>query len=137
MDFAQTLKDRTRLKVHAVDHDFGGDVGINTVYIRELTYKKRTDIFQSKLKPGPDGKYTMDIASADGALHLNAEIVAATICEDAAGQKLLATKEAVMSWPNDLVNTLSELAMKTLDLLPKPDEAKPSEGEDNPSSASD
>jgi hypothetical protein len=137
MEFAQTLKDRTRLKVHAVDHDFGGDVGVATVYIRELTYKKRTDIFQSKLKPGPDGKYTMDIASADGALHLNAEVVAWTVCEDAAGQKLLATKDAIMLWPNDLVNTLAELVMKTLELLPKPDEKKAGEGEENPSTASD
>lgn len=123
MNFANTIQTLTRRKVHAVEHDFGGEIGVNTVYIRELSYAKRADLFQRRFKPDGQGKFTLDLSSPEGGLHLNAEIVAETICTDDTGNKLLATKAAVLEWPTELVDKLSELAFKTLDLLPKQDDA--------------
>lgn len=121
MNFANTIQTLTRRKVHKVEHDFGGDIGVNTVYIRELSYAKRADLFQRRFKPDGNGKFTLDLSSPDGGLYLNAEIVAETIVTDETGNKLIATKDAVLTWPTDLVDKLSELAFKTLDLLPKQD----------------
>ena len=132
MNFANTIQTLTRRKVHAVDHDFGGEIGVHTVYVRELSYAKRADLFQRRFKPDAAGKLVMDVTSPEGGLYLNAEIVAETIVTDETGNKLLATKDAVLTWPPELVDKLSEIAVKALDLVPK-DGAKP--GSEDPSTA--
>lgn len=106
MGFLKRIEQISTRTVHPIEHDLGLGDGVETFYFRDFDYEARQNIFTARANE----KGLLDVRGA--ALFVGAEIVGNSLCTESGD--LVTTAQLVKGWDPEVVDALSNLALKAL-----------------------
>lgn len=121
MNFGQIASALNKKRVFSGTFDFGGEIGEQPINFVKLSYEQRQDILVARASADGTG---IDVRKADGALYLNAEFVALSLCDEKG--KSVIELAAVKRWEPDIVDRLAAFITNNLPKPPGADAEDPS-----------